>query len=232
VIARRGVSLDTQEWREHIRDLIEELEAVAAFFDPLRDLTFSDLNQDRDTAPLMRWFRELCELPSRPAVVVIHHAGKVREGQRKLDRIRSSSALNQAPRSILFMSKRANGVTVEHLKCTDSQPHPTFAVETKIVEDPDHRGLWRTAHFSFVSLREAQADEAETTVFEFIKLNPGSMSTEVRAGVQAAHPELSPAGISAAIKRLDAAEKIRYKDGPRRSKLWTTHGSTGWGVAE
>jgi hypothetical protein len=204
IFARCGVTLDDLAWRSHLLAIVERTEAVAVFFDPLRDLTAANLNVDHDTAPLTRYARELCELPTEPAVVVNHHPGKIRDGQRKIDRVRGSSALNQAARSILFLTRRAGGVQIEHLKLTDAAPHPAFTIDTTITESEGKPGLWHTASFSFHSKREADRAEAIGFVREWIRAKPGATTTEVRNGVRKEHPKLTPSGISDAMNALHA----------------------------
>jgi hypothetical protein len=220
VLARCGVSLDVPEWRHHLLSTAEELGVVAIYFDPLRDLTAAELNSDKDVAPLMRFFRELCELPSEPAVVVIHHAGKVTDGKRTIDRVRGSSAINQAARNILFLTRKTNGVHVEHLKCTDAVPQPIFVVETKITENEKFPGLWETAHFSYHSRREGDQQEAEAPVLEFIRRNPGLTSTAIREQAPKEYPSLRLSGISDAMRDLADQGRITYTPGPRGAKLW------------
>jgi len=221
VLARVGASLDDPAWRTHIRDCAERIGAVAIVLDPLRDLSSAELNSDKDVSHLTRLFRELAELPTEPAVIVLHHAGKQREGQRTIDRaVRGASALNQAARSVLLLERKTKGVEVSHLKCTDTSLHPSFMIEVRITERDGHPGMWDTCHLNYLATREGDLLEAEGPVLEFIHQNPGMNSTQIREEMATEYPHVRRAGISAAVAALEEKGAIAHAPGPNNSKLW------------
>jgi len=220
VLARVGASLDDPAWRDHIRACAERIGAVAIILDPLRDLSSAELNSDKDVAHLTRLFRELAELPTEPAVIVLHHSGKQREGQRTIDRaVRGASALNQAARSVLLLERKTRGVEVSQLKSTDSPLHPRFMVEIRITEG-DYPGTWDTAHLKYADSRKGDCNEAKAPLLEFIRNNPGLTSTAIREQAPKEYPNLRLSGISDAMKALHEDGEIRYEKGPKNARLW------------
>lgn len=216
LLALRGATLDEDEWRDHLAAEIERLGAILTAFDPYSRLTLAKENStDENKANISFWSRL-----NRMGVTVlaVHHAGKLGEGKRKLDRVRGASAINQACRFIYFLERGELGIAVECLKLSRAELPESFVVEPKIETEPSEPTVWKSARFEYVTQDKAAEDAADRFVKDMLRRYPGTNSTGLKD--LAKGTGINAVEVSAAIRRLSTVKIIEYEDGPRGAKEW------------
>lgn len=216
LLALKGATLDSGEWREHLAAEVERIDAVLAILDPYSRLTRAAENSTDENKANIAFMSRL----NREGVTtaLVHHAGKKYDGRRKIDRVRGASALNQAARWIHFLERSDLGVAVECLKMSRAEVPGRFVVEPTIETPPAEPTVWTSATFEYVTEDQAEEDAADQFILESLRRYPGTNSTGLKE--LAKGTGLSAVEVSAAIRRLEAVGKIEYEDGPRNAKEW------------
>lgn len=216
LLALKGATLDSGEWREHLAGEADRIGAVLVVLDPYSRLTRAAENSTDENKENIAFMSRL----NREGVTValVHHAGKDYDGRRKIDRVRGASALNQAARWIYFLERNQLGVAVECLKMSRAGLPDRFVVEPDIEADPAEPTVWTEATFEYVTEDKAEEEEADRFILDNLRRYPGTNSTGLKE--LAKGTGINAVEVSAAIRRLRAVGKIDYEDGPRNAKEW------------
>lgn len=226
--ALNGVALTDPKWCAKILAEIVRLDAGFVMLDPYQELVPGvDQNSAEATGPHMATIRRFCQ-PTKAAVVLLHHAGKLVEGKRAIDRIRGSSALFGAMRLVYLVTDSPNDatLTIECLKNNRAEKLKPFAVRREIQSDPDNRLQWERARFDFVSVRQAEFDKAQTFVLDYLDgCGERQSTTSIREAAKEANRGNRGSGISqpaigSAMKALETLGVIDYEEAERGKKLW------------
>lgn len=218
LLAQEGTTLDTLPWREHILAEVKRIGARLLILDPLAELTLAAENSNDDAKPLVRFLREITTTTGA-AVLLLHHAGKMVEGKRKLDRVRGASALNSAARAIYFLESMEIGIAVECLKLSRSEKPPKFVIKREIQSDPENPALWTSARLSYASQTDAEDQAAERLVLDQLARRGSLNSSQLKE--LAKGTGIGAVDVSRAIKNLDALGTISHEKGPKNSKIWS-----------
>jgi len=217
VFALAGFTFEDLAWQGHLRREVERLGVVLVVVDPLADATTGDENSNTDSKPVVRYWRRLCA-ETGAAVGIVHHAGKPREGQRLVDRIRGASAYAAAARWIYWVESHRHGIAVRGLKLTMAEPTDPFLLTRSITEKAGQAGVWATCTLEYGELDQAERTQAEDVVLGIVAASPGGNSTALRdSGKELG---LNPTHVSRAIKDLEGRGLIEYEKGPRGAKFW------------
>ncbi|MDT8342153.1 MAG: AAA family ATPase [Longimicrobiales bacterium] len=215
-LIRQGVLLEDEAWQAHLIAHAQRLGVVAVVFDPLRDLTLAEENSNTQAAPLTRFFRRLNELPSRPAVIVLHHFGKAGTGENRKaigERPRGASALKAACRFMLALQKRDGSVSISLLKHTDTDGWDGFGFTYRITEREGKRGTWDTACLEYSEAAAIDERADVEAVVQVVTANPGQAKRRVRDGVVKAHGIPGPRAYDALAEAVRDGLVVVEKDG-------------------
>ena len=218
VIALAGASLDSEEWREHIRSEVARIGAVAVIFDPYTELTSAKENSNDEAKPVIKFWRRLCS-EFGVAVIVLHHSGKAGQDKRKQDRaLRGASALFGAARAVYYLEENELGVAVECLKFNRAAKPAPFVLAREVESDPDNPGTWLTASLRYVTSRQAEDDAATAFVRRNLEEHGQLNTTQVKELAKGSG--ISALDISAAISRMETLREIAFERGEHNSKNW------------
>jgi AAA domain-containing protein len=212
--AVEGVTLTDARWQQRLRGEVERLGVRLVVLDPLTELVAGEENSASEMRPCIRFARSLCR-PTGAAVMMLHHAGKAREGSRSIDRVRGSSAFYSASRAVYALEDRGSDtVAIECVKASrTARPRP-FAVKREISITPSNRGQWRTARFTYVSPMCAAEEWLKRQLAE----DPGPTTTQLRES--AGKDRIPVVDLARAQKNLQDRGEIRYEGGQRGARYW------------
>ena len=215
--AQEGVSLDDPRWRKHLLEEAARLGVGLVVFDPYADLTTAKENDNDAVKPLLRFFRQLAATTGATPLI-LHHAGKVVEGKRKIDRIRGASALNAFSRCTYFLEPIEGGIGVECLKLSRAERPAPFVISREVATDAANPAIWRSARLAFLTQREATDDQAEAFIREHLSRGARLNTSELKEIAKGTG--ISAADVSGALKRLESYRVIDFEPGPKGSKMW------------
>lgn len=229
LLALQGVRLHEPQWQRHLVDETLRIGAGLVIFDPLFELGGLEENSNTDQRPLIQYCRQLIR-ETGASLLFGHHAGKVGEGKRKLDRVRGASAWSAAARAVFFAELHDDGVRLECLKMSRSARLAPFVLERTVEEDPENPGTWLRATLRYKTAKAADQDAAERWITGQLEAGARLTTTELKGAAQGTG--ISGAQVSAAIKKLEARQVIRFEAGSRGAKHWflvTLPGDAGQG---
>lgn len=218
--ALEDVSLGDPRWGALLMGEIERLGAGLVILDTLQELVDGDQNSASDMGPYIKTMRRFSR-PTKAAVLLAHHAGKKGVGKRDIDRVRGSSAFYSAVRGAYLIENRENdsAVTVTNLKLSRTGKIAPFVVGYTIDAEPGKRELWKSARFEYVSLRQAQFDEAQSFILSHLDTSgERQTSTQIRGASKGSG--INQPAIAAALSSLATLGVIDFIDGPNNAKLW------------
>jgi hypothetical protein len=218
ILASHDAKLSDAEWQRH---LLAEAQRIGIKFmvcDPLFDLVEGDENSNSDLRPVIKFCRRIAGATGA-AVVIVHHATKVKEGQRAIDRVRGASALRDAARCVLFFESKPEGIGIEHLKMSRSEKLEPFMLTREIESSEESRAVWVSARFAYQTVDAAALDRAEGFILDQITAFPGALnSTDLRK--RGAVEQIRREDMSTAQSRLKARGLIDFVEGPRKARFW------------
>jgi hypothetical protein len=218
VLASHEAKLSDPQWQAHLLEHAARLDCGFIFLDPLAELIDGDENSNTDVRPVIKFARRLTAVAGA-AVVINHHASKVREGQRAIDRVRGASALRDAARCVLFFDSGEAGIAVEHLKMSRSEKLKPFVLTREIESEADNHATWVSARFVFQTKDAAALSRAETFILDQVTAAPKALnSTDLRT--RGAVAGINGEDLSKGQKDLQARGLLDFVPGPNRSKLW------------
>lgn len=218
ILASHDAKLSNPEWQRHLLGEAQRLGIGFMVCDPLFDLVEGDENSNSDLRPVIKFCRKIAG-EMRAAVAIVHHAAKVKEGQRTIDRVRGASALRDAARCVLFFESKPEGIAIEHLKMSRSEKLLPFMLTREIESTPESRAIWSTARFVYQTTDEALLSRVESFILDQVTAFPGSLnSTDIRTrgGKEGIRGEDMAKGMS----RLQARGLLDFVEGPRKSRFW------------
>lgn len=228
VIASDDPSLADDRWKVHLARHVEALQPRLLILDPWAELLGGDENSNTDVRPVVKYIRKLGRL-SNGAPAVVHHAGKQRQDQRVMDRIRGASALPSASRVTFFFEFRADGVYVENLKLSKAPRLDAFVIRREIESEPRNRAMWTKARLTVLDAATLALTRAEDVVLEHLwTAHPRRINTRGLRALSEGVAGLDNNQVSSAITRLETVGKIDQIEGPHRAKMW---GLTAVGLA-
>lgn len=216
--AQEGVSLDSPSWRAHLLAEAKRLGVRFIVLDPYAELTAAKENDNDSAKPIIKFARQLGS-ETGATVLIIHHAGKIGDGKRKLDRIRGASALNAAARCIYFLDNTEAGIAVECLKLTKAERLPPFVVSREVEQDPANPAVWRSARLRYATQREATDSLSDRFVIEALERTPGLITTELKE-LAKTKEGVAGADVSGSLSRLQTLKVIGFEPGKRGAKHW------------
>jgi AAA domain-containing protein len=219
IIASHEAKLSNPAWQQHLLTEALRLNVGYVQCDPLFDLVEGDENSNTELRPVISFTRKLATATGA-AVVIVHHASKVKPDQRTIDRVRGASALRDASRCLLFFESRPEGIAIEHLKMSRSERLSPFMVTREIESSPDSRAIWTSARFSFQSTEDAVLSRVESFLLDQIAAAPGTLKSgdlRHRGGLEGIRGE----DVSKGISHLQSRGLIDFALGPRNSKFWS-----------
>jgi putative DNA primase/helicase len=206
LMAMTGANLMDARWQAHLRDIVAKLDAGLVILDPWAELIAGEENSSSEMRPAIKAARALT-LPSRAAVMVVHHLGKDVQGKRRIDRVRGTSAFKAATRALYFVERQDDGrvaMTCEKMSRT-RKPAP-FVVALDVEADADNPAQWSRARFTSVSVREAALGRAEEWVLTALDDSPGLSTTELKKA--ATGTGISGADIHSALRLLEMRRQV------------------------
>jgi hypothetical protein len=225
ILACEGATLSDLRWKRHLAAEIERIQPGFIVFDPWAELLGGDENSNTDARPVIKYLRELAKSVGA-ALAVVHHAGKMSDGKRQLDRIRGASALPSAARVIFFCDYRPDGVAIENLKMTRAPRLDPFVIRREITTAPGNRLLWESARLTYTLAKDDAIDRTQRFVIEQILRWPvtlhdgrgpsGNQLRQLAKGVKGIRNE----GIDEAVEQLRIDGAIGYTTGPQKAKNW------------
>jgi hypothetical protein len=220
VLATHEAKLTDPAWQAHLLELVERLDIGFTLLDPLADLIDGDENSNSDLRPVIRLARRIATI-GQGSVTFVHHATKVREGQRTIDRVRGASALRDAARCVLFFESKPEGIAVEHLKMSRSEKLDPFVLTREIESEADNRATWVSARFLYQSAGDAVLGRVESVLLDLITANPDAFnSTALKQ--RAIGAGIRGEDVSRGLSHLQARGLIDFRPGARGSRFWSS----------
>lgn len=225
ILACEGATLSDGRWKRHLSAEIERIQPGFIVFDPWAELLGGDENSNTDARPVIKYLRELAKSVGA-ALAVVHHAGKMSDGKRQIDRIRGASALPSAARVIFFCDYRPDGVAIENLKMTRAPRLDAFVIRREITTAPGNRLLWESARLTYQLAKDDALEKAQRFVVEQILRWPfgahagrGPSGNQLRALAKGVHGVRNPS-VDEALERLRIEGALGYTVGPQKSHNW------------
>lgn len=218
ILADGSPTLADRPWTEHLAAEIERIRPGLIVLDPWAELMGGDENSNTDARTAIKYIRHVAGKVGA-AVVLVHHAGKMKEGGRSLDRIRGASALPSAARVVWFFDFTENGLQIENLKHSRAPRLAPFALERDIVTPPDNRAAWLSARIT----RKTVEDALERNILAQLSAAPnGERSFNDLAELLNVRKQ----NLRYTLDRMVAAGRLERREGARRSQ-WYARKTTG-----
>jgi len=147
IIAEGAPSVADGTWCKHLAAEVARLRPGLIVLDPWAEMMGGDENSNTDARPAIKYLRWLARTVNA-ALALVHHAGKMREGGRALDRIRGASALPSAARVVFFFDFTEDGLNVENLKQSRAPRLAPFRLHQEIKSAPGNKAEWLSARFT------------------------------------------------------------------------------------
>lgn len=220
--AMDGASLSSAAWVKQLRREVERHNIGLVILDPLAELLDGDENSASDSRLVIQAARSLT-IPSRAAVIIVHHVGKAgKPGEkRRIDRVRGSSAFYNAARCAYFLDKPSateDDIAVECLKLSRAEKPEPFVVRPIIDVEPENRAMWTLARFEYRTANLAALDRAAAFVIE--QLSDGTRLSTSGLKDAAKGTGISAVDLSKALKSLETRKRIDFEEGEKNAKLW------------
>lgn len=220
LLAEGGPTLHDSQWAAHLADEIQRIRPGLIVLDPWAELMGGDENSNTDARPAIKYIRHIAGTVGA-AVVLVHHAGKMREGGRSLDRIRGASALPSAARVVWFFDFTEDGLKVENLKHSRAPRLDPFQLQRDIRSAPGNKGEWITAR---VTRQPAAADPmAEKVLMQLMQAPAGERSFNELSDLLNCHKKT----LRLVLDRMVAARQLSVREGARRSQWYSRDSTTG-----
>ncbi|MFN8653929.1 MAG: AAA family ATPase [Gemmatimonadales bacterium] len=220
VAALRGVTLSEPDTQRYLRAEVVRVRADLALLDPMADMLGGNEDSATESRPAVRFLRQLAD--DGPAVVVVHHLNKPRDGVRLKDRVRGSTALRAAMRSVWLAEAAASGsdVRITCVKQSRAAKPAPFSVVVTIEADPSNPAVWRSARLDYQGQIITTLDRVDAWVLATIREAGDGLSTsDLKRATRGTG--IRPMDVTAALGRLREAGQIGFTLGPRNSHLWT-----------
>lgn len=225
VLACEEATLSDERWKRHLKAEILRIAPVFIVLDPWAELLGGDENSNTDARPVIKFVRTLARTVNA-ALAVVHHAGKMQDGKRQVDRIRGASALPSAARVILFCDYRPDGVAIENLKMTRSERLDPFVIHREITTDPANRQVWTSARLGYRNAKDEALEKTQLFVAGALLAWPYAMHEgrgpsvrqlrELGKGVEGVrNPSLD-----VALERLRIEGAVTFTMGRQKSHCW------------
>lgn len=227
VFALVDVSLANETWQKHLREEAQRVGARFILFDPWFEVSGGEENSSTENRPAIQFLRRLAA-DQNAATMIVHHVNKPASDKRHLDRIRGTTALPSAMRSILFVDEAPAGSRVTHVKMSRAPKVDPFVVSRTIAIDPAKRTSWTFARFAIAdsltaAVTPARAELLPAEVFILAQLDgktPSDRMTTTALKALAIGSGNSGKQISEALVRLEFHGRIESQSGPNNAKYW------------
>lgn len=213
LLAEGGPTLHDSQWAAHLADEILRIRPGLIVLDPWAELMGGDENSNTDARPAIKYIRHIAGTVGA-AVVLVHHAGKMKEGGRSLDRIRGASALPSAARVVWFFDFTDDGLKVENLKHSRAPRLEPFQIAREIVTTPGNRAQWLSARVT----RQVNHDPlADKVLMHLMQAPNGERSfNELSELLNCRRTTLK-----FTLDRLTSSRQIEVREGPRKSQIYS-----------
>lgn len=218
ILADGSPTLADAPWCTHLAKEVERIRPGIIVLDPWAELMGGDENSNTDARPAIKFIRHIAAKVGA-AVVLVHHAGKMKEGGRSLDRIRGASALPSAARVVWFFDFNENGLTVENLKHSRAPRLAPFQLDREIRTLVDNRAAWIEARVT----RKSVEDALERNILAQLSAAPeGERSFNDLADLLSVRKQ----SLRLTLDRMVAAGRLTRREGARKSQ-WYARATTG-----
>lgn len=216
--ALAGIRLKNSRWRNHLTQVVADLEPALVVLDPFVDLSgLEEENSNSEASGIMGFARGLAR-ESLASVCFVHHANKSSEG-RTQSRIRGATTIPNASRSTLYFEFTEAGVIVEQLKMTYAEKVPPFMLTRDIGSEPTNRAVWISAKLATKKPAEVRLSRAEEFVLAQIIASPRQLgNNDLKRAAEGTGNRGQD--IFEATKSLYQNGRIDFEKGPRNAKYW------------
>ncbi len=191
VFALESLSLDDPEWQAWLVQEALRVGAVFIVLDPYFDLTTAQENDNSAQRPVVQYVRRLAT-ETGAAVPIVHHVSKPSEGRARIDRVRGASALRDAARFLYWIEAEEGETAIECLKLTGAEKPKKFIVSRTITTDPDKPGMWKSARFDVVTVKQAAGTKAERFILEQLEGGRRFNTSQIKEGAKGQNISRSP----------------------------------------
>lgn len=220
ILAEGGPTIGDSQWAVHIQSEIARIRPGLIVLDPWAELMGGDENSNTDARPAIKFIRR-CAHDVGAAVCLVHHAGKMKEGGRSLDRIRGASALPSAARVIWFFEFSEAGLTVSNLKASRVEAMPPYQLERTITTTRGNRLNWTSAR---VTRRAAADPVAEKVLMHLANAPDGERSFNDLVELL----NVKRTTLRFTLDRLVTAGTLQMRLGARRSQWYSRATGSHW----
>ena len=212
IIAEGAPSVADGTWCKHLAAEVARLRPGLIVLDPWAEMMGGDENSNTDARPAIKFLRWLARTVNA-ALALVHHAGKMREGGRALDRIRGASALPSAARVVFFFDFTEDGLNVENLKQSRAPRLAPFRLHQEIRSAPGNKAEWLSARFT---RRRSESPLVGNILAQLMHAPGGERSFNELAELLRAQRRV----LRTALDEMVQKHQLAVREGPRRSQLY------------